>query len=336
MLAATHTVGGPAREVLDVREVLAPDPGPGEVRVAVHYSGINPTDVRSRADAKPLTDGSFRIPHQDGAGTVDRVGQGVDASLVGREVWVFHAAHGRLHGTAAEYVCLPVEQVVVLPDGVGPLVGATLGVPALTAHLCAFEGPASQWAGGRPRTALVTGGAGAVGAAAVQLLRWAGAYVIATASTAQKADAARAAGAHEVIRYREEPVAQRLAQLAPDGLDRVVDVSLASNLPTYADVLAPGAVVVAYAGGSTTPSIPMRAFMRRNATLRFVHVYGTPEVRLRPAIEDVTAALAEGVLVPVATQVLQLERIAEAHQAVEAGPFGRVLLELPAAAPVPR
>lgn len=328
MRAVTYRLGGPAASVLTVEDVPRPDPGPGEVRVAVRFSGINPTDVRARTEG-PGRDEGPRIPHQDGSGIVDAAGPGVDVGLVGRPVWMFHAALGRSSGTAAEHVCLPVDRVVLLPEGADLLVGACLGVPYLTAHLCAFDGEVG--AGGLPagHHALVTGGAGAVGAAAVQLLRWAGARVVATASSQRKVEAARAAGAHDVVRYREEPVAERLGAIAPDGFSRVVDVAVAQNLDGYAEQLAPGAVVAAYAGGSTRPVVPMRPLMRRNASLRFVHVYGASSGRLAAAVRDVTAALQDGALAPVATTLLPLERVVEAHEAVEAGPFGRILLELP-------
>jgi len=328
MRAAVHRAGGPAAAVLTVEEVERPEPGIGEVRVAIHYSGINPTDVRARGETSAAPSGTFRIPHQDGSGFVDAVGPGVDEGLLGRAVWVYHAALGRTSGTAAEWVSLPVSRVVALPERVDLRTGACLGVPALTAHLCAFDAEVRMRGNVRDGAVLVTGGAGAVGSAAVQLLRWAGALVIATASTEEKAFAARAAGAAHVIRYREEDVSAELAAIVPEGLRRVVDVALARNLDTYADRLAPGAVVAAYAGGDTRPAVPMRAFMRRNASLRFVHVYGAEHDRLASAIRDVSAALADGALAPVATTVLPLERIAEAHELVEAGTFGRVLVEL--------
>lgn len=332
MRAVTYRVGGPAAEVLAVEEVDLPEPGPGEVRVALRYSGINPTDVRARAAAEKLSGQVFRTPHHDGSGIVDAVGSGVDEGLLGRPVWVFHAALGRPHGTAAEAVCLPADRMVPLPQDADPVVGACLGVPYLTAHLCAFDGEVGASTAryvDRGRHVLVTGGAGAVGAAAVQLLRWAGARVIATASTDRKAEAALAAGAEHVVRYRDEPVAQCLREIAPDGVVRVADVALAENLATYVEQLAPGAVVAAYAGGSTRPSIPMRSFMHRNASLRFVHVFGARPERLAAAIRDITAALEVGALAPVATRVLPIERVVEAHEAVESGAFGRVLIGLP-------
>lgn len=328
MRAAVHRVGGPAAAVLSVEEVERPEPGPGEARVAVHYSGINPTDVRARSQTTPTPSSTHRIPHQDGSGIVDAVGPGVDRRLLGRGVWVYHAALGRTSGTAAEWVCLPVGRVVPLLPGADLRAAACLGVPALTAHLCAFDEEVRMRGAGDGGTALVTGGAGAVGAAAVQLLCWSGARVIATASTDEKAAAARAAGAVHVIRYRDEDVSSALAQVAPEGLGRVVDVALARNLDAYADLLAPGAVVAAYAGGDTRPEVPMRAFMRRNASLRFVHVYGADHDRLAAAVRDVSAALVDGALAPVATTVLPLERIAEAHEMVEAGPFGRILIDV--------
>jgi NADPH2:quinone reductase len=221
-----------------------------------------------------------------------------------------------------------VDRVVPLHAGADLTIGACLGVPYLTAHLCAFDAAVGACTDGREQTALVTGGAGAVGAAAVQLLRWSGARVIATVSTEEKAVAAVSAGAEHVIRYRDEDVAGRLQQLAPEGLGRVVDVALAANLDAYAESLAHGAVVAAYAGGSTRPEVPMRAFMRRNAGLKFVHVYGADPRRLEAAIRDVSDALADGALAPVATTVLPLDRIVEAHELLESGPFGRVLLDI--------
>jgi NADPH2:quinone reductase len=322
MRAALFRRRGPAHEVLSVEEVEAPRPGPGEVRVRVAVSGVNPTDWKERSGSGPLDGLPFKVPDQDGAGVVDAVGEGVDPTRVGERVWLYFAAWQRQFGTAAECCTLPAAQAVPLPDGASLDLGASLGIPALTAHRCLFaDGPVEG------RTVLVQGGAGAVGHAAIELARWRGARVVATVSDDDKAALARAAGADVVVDYRREDAAERIRAAAPDGVDRVVEVALHRNVELDRRVVAPHAAVVSYADGGPVTFGP-RAFMTPNAVLRFVLVYTMPAAAVRAAVEEVGQAVAEGVLTLLPVHRFPLDRMADAHDAVEAGAVGKVLVDV--------
>lgn len=327
MLAARYEKTGPAREVLRVVEMERPEPEAGEVRVRVGVSGVNPTDVKSRAGATGGgLPGPFQIPHQDGAGVIDAVGEGVDPGRIGERVWLYFAAWQRPWGTAAQWTRIPGEQAVQLPEGASADLGATLGIPALTAHRCLLaDGPIDG------ATILVAGGAGAVGHAAIELARWAGAgRVIATVSSEEKAALARAAGAHETVNYREDDAAERIRAAAPDGVDRVVELSLAQNLQLDLAVCAPYAVITTYANdGGDEAAVPVRALMGPNLVLRFVLVYTMPRDALRHAVRDVTRALHDGALSPLPLHRFGLEQVADAHEAVERGVTGKVLVDVP-------
>jgi NADPH2:quinone reductase len=324
MLAARYETTGPAHDVLRVEEVPRPEPGPGEVRVRLRVSGVNPTDVKSRAGATGAPAGAFQIPDQDGAGVIDAVGEGVAPAREGQRVWVYFAAWQRPWGTAAQWTVVPAHQAVALPAGASDDLGATLGIPALTAHRCLLaDGPV------RGRTVLVAGGAGAVGHAAIELARWAGARVVATASSADKQALARAAGAEAVVDYRAPDAPEQIRAAAPDGVDRVVEVSLAANLELDLDVCARHAVVSAYADDGRRPELPVRRLMTPNLLLRFVLIYTAPAAALRQAVEEVNAAVADGALTLLPLHRFPLERIADAHEAVEAGVTGKVLVDVP-------
>ncbi|MEV1023141.1 NADPH:quinone reductase [Streptomyces sp. NPDC050264] len=269
------TAGGP--EVLQLVERPVPQPGPDEVRVRVHVSGVNPTDWRSRRRALPpgMTE---QVPHQDGAGVVDAVGTQVDSARVGQRVWIWEAAWERPWGTAQQYTLVPDRHAVALPDHAPFELGAALGIPALTAHraLTVHDGGPGRIAPGtlQGSTVLVAGGAGAVGNAAIQLARWAGARVITTVSSPAKATPARAAGAHQVVNYRTQDAAAEILAFAPEGVDIVVEVSPGTNSALDIAVAAPGAVVAYYAGGEDRPSqhihhreIPTRPAARQFLTL---------------------------------------------------------------------
>lgn len=334
MRAAVYERRGPAAEVLQIVDLEDPAPGAGEVRVRLAVSAINPSDTKSRSGTSSGQAGASdplpwprQIPHQDGAGTIDAVGPGVDAGRIGERVWVYHAAFGRPAGTAAEYVCVPARQAVALPEGIAITQAAAIGIPYITAHRCLFADGGLEGA-----TVLVTGGAGAVGNAAIQLARWRGARVLSTVSSPQKGAIAEAAGAEATIDYRVTDVAERIAAAAPDGIDRVVDVSLTTNLPTFQEALAPHAVVAAYAeiAGRTGPAWPPPMKLRvKNTTLRFVRAYGLTQAMLDQATADVTAALAAGALRPLPEHRFTLDDIVAAHEAVERGVVGKVLVELP-------
>jgi NADPH:quinone reductase len=323
MLAAIYDRTGPAHDVLRVAEVDTPAPGPGEVLVRLSVSGVNPTDFKSRSSGH--VGFPFQVPNQDGAGVIEAVGEGVDRSRVGQRVWVWFAAWRRQWGTAAQYTVLPERQAVALPAGASDDLGASLGIPALTAHRCLFaDGPIDN------RTVLVAGGAGAVGHAAIELARRAGARVIATTSTAEKARLAREAGAHETVDYRAHDAAERLHAAAPDGIDRIVELSLGRNLELDLAAANPNMVVASYANeaGGDVP-VPVRRLMGSNAILRFVLVYTMGDDAIREAVEHVASAVADGALSTLPLHRYDLDHTADAHDAVEAGAVGKVLIELP-------
>lgn len=323
MQAAVYHQRGSARDVLRVVDLPDPTPAPGEVRVRVRVSGVNPTDWKVRSAGTPLApDG--QIPNQDGAGEIDEVGAGVDPGRRGQRVWVYHAAAGRPNGTAAQYTCVPQEQAVHLPDDVSFAQGAGLGIPYITAHRCVFaDGPVAG------RTLLVTGGAGAVGNAAIQLARRGGAEVIATVSSAEKARLAAAAGAGYVLDYRANDHVSELRAAAPSGVQRVIDVAIGANLATDLEVLAPHGVIVAYASDGPDPALFVRRLMTANATLRFVLVYNLTAAMIGQAVIEITQALKAGALTPLPEHHFALRDIAAAHDAVEGGALGKVLIDVP-------
>ncbi len=327
MRAAVYDTSGPHRGELRVVDLPEPAPGPGEVRVQIAVAGVNPTDWKARRSDVPRP-WPQQTPGQDGAGTVDAVGDGVDPDRVGERVWIYHAAFGRPSGSAAELACVPAAQAVPLPDDVTFEHGAGLGVPAITAHRCLFGD--DHLAG---RTVLVTGGAGAVGNAAIQLAVHAGARVVATVSSDDKARLAAAAGAHAVLRYDEPGIAERVRHAAPDGIDRVVEVAPAANTASYVHTLAPHAVVSTYARDDDEVRIPATVAMRNNLTFRYVLVYGVPQHELDRAVADLRAVLDLGALRPLPAIRFPLERVAAAHEALRSGVMGKVLLEVGSAHP---
>jgi NADPH:quinone reductase len=324
MKAAVYDHYGPASDVLRVVEVERPEPGPGEVRVKVHVSAVNPTDYKSRGGATPRPIDGFQIPHQDGAGVIDAVGPGVDQGRVGQRVWVWLAAAGRRWGTAAEWTVVPERQAVPLPDGISFELGASLGVPAVTAHRCLLaDGPVTG------QTVLVAGGAGAVGHFAIQIAAWAGAkQVIATVSGPAKAELARQAGAGHVVIYSEPDAASQI-QSVSEHVDRVVEVALGANLQLDLAVSRPDTVIVAYAAEPRDPVLPVRACMSANVALRFVLLYAVPRPAIDQAAADITAALSAGALTELPAHRFPLDGIVAAHEAAEAGVVGKVFV-LPA------
>ncbi|WP_090804042.1 NADPH:quinone reductase [Asanoa ishikariensis] len=324
MLAAVYRDHGPAAEVLRIEEIDTPSPGPGEVRVRVAYSGVNPTDWKTRSGtvAQPRAS-HFQVPNQDGSGVVDEVGPGVDPSRIGQRVWLYMAAYKRVYGTAAQFTVIPSDQAIPLPDNASMRLGASLGVPAVTAHRCLFaDGPLDG------RTVLVAGGAGAVGRAAIQLALAAGATVISTVSSDAKADLARDAGARHVVNYRSSSAADEIRAIAPEGVDRIVEVAPASNLRLDLDVVAPNAMIVCYAAEPQPPQLVVRELMNRNLVLRFVLLYTMPDEAFQQAAADITGALAAGLLTPPPITVFPLSETAAAHDAVQGGAVGKVLIEV--------
>jgi NADPH2:quinone reductase len=330
--------------VLELVERPVPEPGPGEVRVNVAVSGVNPTDWKARVGSRPGDRLNFAevSPNQDGAGTVDAISPEA-AELnpqleVGDPVWIFLAQDKRPSGTAQEYVTVPVEHVVRLPDGVSFDVAASLGVPAMTAHRAltvAEQGPSRLAPGALAgRTVLVAGGAGAVGHAAIQLARWAGATVITTISSEAKATLARAAGAHHVVNYRDSDAAAEILAVAPDGVDLVVEVAPGPNAVLDLAVLNNHGTIAVYANdGGDSVTFDVRPFFARNLRFQGLLLYTVGEDALQVAAEDITHALKDGVLKVGEAAGLPLVRFplegtAEAHDAVQAGAVGKVLIDI--------
>jgi NADPH2:quinone reductase len=319
MKAALYRDMGQAAKVFEVEEVDRPEPGPGEVLVRVHASGVNPTDYKARSGAVPRPIDQFQVPHQDGAGVIEAVGAGVDQARIGERVWLWLTAVGSCWGTAAEWTVLPARQAVALPDGASFELGASLGVPAMTAHVCLFaDGPVNG------QTVLVAGGAGAVGHYAIELAKRAGAGVIATVSGPEKAALAEQAGADLVVNYRSLDAADQIKAFGP--VDRVVEVALGANLELDLAVTRPHGTVVTYAAEPVNPELPVRACMTANLTLRFVLLYGVPMTALDQAAADITAALAAGELTGLPVHTFPLAEIATAHEAAEGGAVGKVIV----------
>lgn len=313
MRAAVYRADG----AIGVEDVDDPVAGPGEVRVRVHVSGVNPTDWKARSSGL-----EFQVPNQDGAGVIESVGPGVDESRVGERVWIYFAAWQRRWGTAAEYCVVPSSQAVAF-DGSYEL-GASLGIPALTAYHCLFaDGPITG------KTVLVQGGAGAVGHAAIELAKWAGARVVATVSSHEKGELARAAGADAVAHYNTDDYATSMLHFLPDGADRIVEVNLPANSSDDLGFVAPNAVISSYAGGpEDVVGVPVRALMTKNILLRFVLVYTIPEDALRAAVEGVSRALEVGALTTLPLHRFPLDCAAEAHDAVQSGAVGKVVIDI--------
>jgi NADPH2:quinone reductase len=317
--AALYESNGPATDVLRVAEVERPEPGRGQVRVKIEVSGVNPTDWKSRSGATARPVSGFQIPHHDGAGVIDAVGAGVDPGRAGQRVWTWLAAYGQPWGTAAQWCVVPEDQAVPLPDGISAELGASLGVPAMTAHRCLFaDGPVED------RTVLVAGGAGAVGHYAIELAKHAGARVAATVSGPEKAEIAARAGADLVVNYRDADAAEQLRELAP--FERVIEVALGANLGLDLALAGPRTHIVTYASEATDPVLPVRAAMTANVSLRFVLLYGVPRAALHEAATDITQALDDGALTELPVIRFGLDEVAAAHDAVQAGAVGKVVI----------
>lgn len=341
MIAIVYSQTGDSN-VLRLVERATPEPGPGEVRVRVVVSGVNPTDWKSRRGVTPGQNAPFPevVPNQDGAGIVEALGSGVTSLSVGQRVWLWEAAWQRSDGTAQEQVVLPVRHVVALEDHGSMDLGASLGIPALTAHRCltvAEDTPSRLHPGAlQGYTVLVAGGAGAVGHAAIQLAKWAGATVITTVSSSDKAALAQRAGADHVVNYKDEDASASIRALAPRGVDIVVEVAISVNEALDQDVCAPGATVAIYAtNGGNEVMLRVRDHMSRNTRFQFVLVYTIEAPAKNAAIAAVTDAAANGALSVGAESGLPLirfplERTGDAHDRVESGAVGKVLIDVSA------
>jgi NADPH:quinone reductase len=314
-----------------------PDPGAGEIRIRVLVSGVNPTDWKSRSGATGGQVAEPTVPNQDGAGVVDQLGAGVERFGTGDRVWVTLAAAGRpASGTAQEYTVVPAAEAFPLPAGADFDLGASIGIPGVTAHRALTvteDGPARLHPGALGgRSVLVAGGAGAVGNAAIQLARWAGATVIATVSGDAKAQLAKAAGAHHVVNYRDADAAEQIRRAAPDGVDLIVEVAAGANAELDQAVLRPRGTISIYANDGGAPFSPdVRSNMGLNARYQFVLLYTVGWDRIAAAGADINQAIEDGALQVGERAGLPLHRFAledtaGAHRAVENGATGKVLI----------
>jgi NADPH:quinone reductase-like Zn-dependent oxidoreductase len=317
MKAAWFESFGNADRVLVVGDRPDPAPAAGEVLVRIMTSGVNPSDVKKRAGSFPnLLDDGYVIPHSDGAGVIEAVGEGVDTARVGERVWVYQAQYARRFGTAAEYVAIDASRAVPLPDAVDFATGACLGIPAMTAHRCVFaDGPVEG------QNVLVTGGAGRVGHYAIQWARRAGATVVATASSEADRAACEAVGAHAVVNHREAGWHEAVLE-ATGGVpvDRVVEVEFGANLAEVLGLIRSSGTIATYSSTQVTePSLPFFRMMYLDLVVRFVIVYAMPEAAKASAIADIGVALRGNVLVHRIAEVLPLDEIATAHELIESG-----------------
>jgi NADPH2:quinone reductase len=317
---------GAAPTVLTIGEMPTPEAGPGEVRVRLQTSGVNPADVGRRGGSYRAMEFPRVIPNSDGAGVIDQIGEGVTRLTVGDRVWLFNGQrNGRAFGTAAEYIALADTLVTPLPEDVSFAAGATLGIPCMTAWCSLFaDGPITG------QTVLVTGGAGAVGHYAVQLAKWGGATVIATVSSQVKDMEARLAGADLVVNYRTEDVVARvMAFTRQRGVDRVVDIDFGGNMATTLKIMALNSTIAVYASnGNRTPVIPMRDLMEKCITLRSLVLFALPPPLLAAAQEDISRWLAAGRRVHNIAGQFALADTAQAHLAVEKGDkMGTVIVD---------
>jgi NADPH:quinone reductase len=313
---------GPADEVLVLGDMPAPEPGPGEVAVAIHASGVHPSDVKTRRGYRGPMTLPRQIPHSDGAGVIKAVGEGVDKARLGERVWVHNAAYKRAGGTAAEICVLPGEFAHPLPDAISFAAGAALGIPAMTAHRALFCAVGIGNGGVGDKTVLVTGGAGAVGHSAIQLARWAGARaVIATVSSPQKAEAAIEAGADHVIDYTRQDVIEAIRGATRNkGVDHIVEVEFGGNLPVSLEVLKPHGVLASYGSEKKPrPALDFYPLMFRNVRLQTIFMYELTADQRRNAVADITHAIEAGAFTPLIDSSFALEDTAAAHARVESG-----------------
>jgi NADPH2:quinone reductase len=328
MRAIVYDRKGPAHEVLQVATMPDQTPRRGQVLVRVHASGVNPSDTKSRSGWAGATTMPFPriIPHQDGAGVIEMVGEDVPTTRVGERVWIYEGQWQRPFGTGAEYIALSAERTVPLPPGVSYTEGACIGIPLMTAHRIVFaDGPVAG------KTILVTGGAGVVGHYAIQLAKWGGATVIASVSSDEKANVARRARADHVINYKTEDVAARVMAITGGlGVDRIVEVAFGVNLPVTQKVIKTSGVVATYASDAEMdPRVAFRPFLARDVTVRFVLVYVMPREAKDAAIRAITECLEAGVLHHHVYREFAMADAAEAHDAIESGrSLGNVVIRI--------
>jgi NADPH2:quinone reductase len=324
MRAAYYEANGSAREVLRIGEIETPQAGPGEVRVKLATSGVNPSDVKARQGSRKIAWPQL-IPQSDGAGVIDQVGDGVPKSRIGERAWVWNGQWKRPFGTAAEYIAVPASMAVKLPDIASFEEGACLGIPAMTAVQAVVQAGASKGA-----TLFVSGGAGAVSQYVIQFAKASGATVITTVSSPEKAAAACEVGADYTIDYKRENIIEKVMELTSKrGVDAVIEVDLAANAKLLPGLLRPKGIVIIYGTGKPEAAIPASFCLFNAVRLQFVFVYELDSMERARAVGTITAALEKGTLKNrVAQTTYKLANIIAAHEAVERGTLGNVVVTI--------
>jgi NADPH2:quinone reductase len=323
MRAAFYDKNGTARDVLHLGEMDTPKPGPGEVRVKLKTSGVNPSDVKGREGRTRKIAFPRVIPHSDGAGDVDAVGEGVPTSRVGERVWTWNGQWRRAFGTCAEYIVLPAALAVKLPDGIGYDAGACLGIPAMTAyHALEVAGPA--------KTVLVSGGAGGVGHYAIQFAKARGMTVLTTVSSDAKAKLARDAGADHTIDYKRENVGERvMAITGKAGVDAVIEMDFSANAKLVPAVAHPRSKIVVYGNGSAEALIPSQYMLTNCISIQYIFVYELTQAERTAAVSGITRMLENRTFINNVALTLPLADIVAAHEAVEQGKaLGNVVVSI--------
>jgi NADPH2:quinone reductase len=323
MIAAQYETSGSRAGEISLVELPRPVPAAGEVLVRLRFYGVNPTDIGAQAGRSFNPPYERVVPGQDGAGEIVEVGAGVPAERIGERVWLYFCQWQRPQGAAAQWIALPAERAVALPDSATLELGAGLGIPAMTAHRCLHFG-----AGIDGVQILIAGGAGAVGHAAIELARFAGARVASTVSSQAKGRLAAAAGAELVVDYNDSDAAAQVLDWAPGGVERIIEVAIAANLAFNAQTIAPGREIASY-GAPDGPIEGTRALIVKNATVHFVLVYTMGEQACREAVAGVSEALHAGALSAMPELRFPLERVQEAHDAVREHAVAKVLVEIP-------
>lgn len=325
MRAVWYETFGPAKDVLNFGDKETPTPKAGEVLVKVAFNGVNPVDVKRRAGGRGDMTDPFVIPHLDGSGTIESVGEGVDAARIGERIWMFEAQWQTALGAAAQYTCVPSARAITLPDATSFEAGACLGVPAMTAHRCVYGDGSVEG-----ETILVTGGAGAVGNYAVQFAKFGGATVIATISSPEKAQLAKDAGADHIINYRTEDVAARVLEITKNqGVDRVVEVEFGGNINTSIAVLKINGVIASYASDAIKePQVPFYQLAYKNIVVRHELVFIMPDGAKDLAIRDISSWLLNDRIKHHINDTYSLDDMVKAHEAVEGGAYGKVLIKI--------
>jgi NADPH2:quinone reductase len=326
MRAIWYDRQGPAHDVLQVGELPDPEPGPGEVRVRVRLSGVNPGDTKKRRGWLGSSMPYPRvIPHSDAAGTIDAVGDGVDRARVGRRAWVYGAQSYRPFGTSAQFTVVPAGLAVDLPDEVSDELGACLGIPGITAHRAVFaDGPVTG------ATVLVHGVLGGVGSLAAQLARWGGASVIGTVRRSQDAPLTESLGAVRTVALDQPDPAAAIREIAPDGVDRIIEVSFSDNADLDAAVVKVGTVIATYATRDDRPAFPFWPLLFDNVTIRLLGSDDFPTAAKQQAATDLTAAAEAGALSAATGSPFPLGKVAEAHDRVDTGTRERMLVDVDA------